>query len=320
MKKVIFVSGASGIVGYGILRSLSQYDSNLLLIGATVHEYSVSPAFCHIFEKAPYTNDKYYWDWLESIIIKHHIQMLIPSIEGDVFAWNEHREFFSDLGVFPLLNGSRLISLCKDKWFFYRELIKHNSANAIETSLEFCASHTFPVILKPRRGYASQGIVVVHSMAELEKYQNEIGTNLMVQQVVGTIDEEYTTSAFFDVNSALCAHMTLRRTLSKQGFTEVAFTAELPGIENVLRELAGIFKPIGPTNFQFRKHGNSLKLLEINPRISSATSIRVAFGYNESRMSVDYFLNGKRPSQPVLKTGWSARYTEDVFFYDSSNI
>lgn len=321
MRSTIFVSGASGIVGYGILKSLRQYSSDLMLIGATVHENSVAPAFCHIFEMAPYTSDERYWDWLAEIVTKHQVDMLIPSIESDVFAWSENRGFFSDIGAFPLLNGGRLISLCKDKWSFYEELERHNSPYAITTSLEFDkAKHSFPLLLKPRRGYASQGVVIVKSLHELEKYRHEIGSNLVVQPVIGDIEEEYTTSAFFDSDSELCAFMTLRRKLSKQGFTEVAFTVELPGVEEVLRELANIFKPIGPTNFQFRREDGQLKLLEINPRISSATSIRAAFGYNESRMSVEYFLYGRRPGQPKMKTGRSVRYTEDVIFYDSSHI
>lgn len=321
MDNRIFVSGASGIVGYGILKSLRLYNPKLILVGATVHEDSVAPAFCNIFEKAPYTNDDHYWEWLSDVIKRHQIAMLIPSIESDVFAWSEKRDLFSQLGVFPLLNGSRLISLCKDKWLFYQELVKHSSPYAIDTSLEFNATaHTFPLLLKPRRGYASQGIVVVNKFIELEQYKDEIGSNLVVQPVVGNAEEEYTTSAFFDCDSVLCAHMTLKRKLSKQGFTEVASTVYLPDIEEALFELSEIFKPIGPTNFQFRREGQQLKLLEINPRISSATSIRTAFGYNESRMSVEYFLYGQQPAQPVMKTGRSVRYIEDAIFYDSSYI
>jgi len=319
--KTIFVSGASGIVGYGILKSLKKYNDSLVLVGATVHEESVVPGFCDVFEKAPYTTDESYFDWLGDMIRKHRLDMLIPSIESDVFAWNENREFFSDIGVFPLLNGSRLIDLCKDKWSFYEELMKYDSRYAIDTSLEYDeARHAFPLLLKPRRGYASQGIVIVEDMESLEEYKPEIGHNLVIQPIVGSPEEEYTTSAFFDEDSVLCAHMTLRRRLSKQGFTEIACTAEVAGMGKVLQSLAAIFKPVGPTNFQFRTQDGNLKLLEINPRISSATSIRTAFGYNESRMCVEYFLQGRKPGQPPMKTGRSVRYTEDFVFYDSTDI
>ncbi len=59
----------------------------------------------------------------------------------------------------------------------------------------------------------------------------------------------------------------------------------------------------------------ALKLLEINPRISSSTSIRTAFGYNECAMAVEYYLEGKTPKQPVIRPGRAVRYTEDLIFY-----
>ena len=90
----------------------------------------------------------------------------------------------------------------------------------------------------------------------------------------------------------------------------------MPGIADALRVLCNIFKPIGPTNFQFRRHNDTLKLLEINPRVSSATSIRTAFGYNECQMAVEYFLDKKIPSQPLTRRGKAVRYVEDFIFFD----
>ena len=43
-RRTILVTGASGIVGYGILKSLKE--SNCFLIGSTVYE--VSPANCSV--------------------------------------------------------------------------------------------------------------------------------------------------------------------------------------------------------------------------------------------------------------------------------
>ena len=91
-------------------------------------------------------------------------------------------------------------------------------------------------------------------------------------------------------------------------------------IKDIIEELAKIFKPIGPTNFQFRNHKGKWKLLEINPRISSSTSLKTAFGHNECKMAVEYFLEGKEVEQPKIKKGSAIRYTEDYIFYDCDNI
>ncbi len=316
----IFVSGASGIVGYGILKSLRAFNPEIKLIGATIYEDSVAPAFCDIFEKAPFTTSDEYFPWLLSIIKKHSVDMIIPSIEADMIAWNENRVEL-DKSCTVLLNNAELINFCTDKWLFYEKLLMHNPEYAIPTSLSWQdAPQSYPFLLKPRHGFASQGIVKVQNKDMLLQYKDDIGQKLMVQPIVGTENEEYSVSAFFNKNSELCAYMSIKRTLSKEGFTEKAQTIEAAGTKKCLLDLAATFKPIGPTNFQFRTEQGQLKLLEINPRISSATSLRTAFSYNESAMCVHYFLDQQEISQPVLKTGHAIRYTEDIVFYDSSNI
>ena len=317
-KKTILVSGASGIVGYGVLKSLQQIEG-LKLIGTSIYETSPANYFSDIFEIAPNTNSNDYFDWLLNIIDKYQIDMIIPTIEIDMIAWNKNRDLL-EKRTNVLLNNKTLIELCEDKWLFYKELEKNNSKYAIPTYLSVPENIKFPFLIKPKRGFASQGIIIIKDEQTLEQNLDKIGTTHMVQPIIGSIDEEYTVSAFFDKESKLLAFMSLKRKLSKEGYTEIAQTIEIDGIKTALIELAEIFKPVGPTNFQFRKDNNYLKLLEINPRISSATSIRAAFNYNESKMSIDYFLNNIIPTQPIIKKGKSIRYTEDIIIYDSNNI
>lgn len=319
MTKTVLISGASGIVGYGVLKSLK--NSGHRLIGTTIYSDSCASIFCDIFELAPRTSEPSYMDWLLKIIKKHNVDMIIPSIEADVIEWNEHRKILEETGTFVLLNNPELIKLCADKWYFYEKLSGNNSRYAIASSLEpdFYRFER-PFLLKPRHGFASKGIIKIENAEAFEKHKDKIGEVLMMQPIVGDIEEEYTLSAFFDKKSNLKAHMTLRRKLSNEGFTDRAEVAALKEGEIAINELAEIFKPQGPTNFQFRRTDEGLKLLEINPRISSATSIRAAFGYNESSMSIDYFLGDKEIVQPEIKKGRAMRYIEDLILYDNVNL
>ena len=63
-------------------------------------------------------------------------------------------------------------------------------------------------------------------------------------------------------------------------------------------------------------------MLEINPRISSSTSLRKAFGYNEAEMCIDYFLNNSKTviEKTNIKKGAAQRYIEYYITYDSYNI
>lgn len=321
----ILVSGASGVVGYGALRSLRQTPSRYKLIGSTIYDDSIAPAFCDIFEQAPLSSDEGYIDWLRKVIEKHAIDMIIPGIEDDMFVWNNHREELTKSGTLPLLNNPELITLCSDKWDFYTKLKTQGMEVLIDSRLEgtfdeLSASLGLPFLLKPRRGYASKGIVIIDSEELFEQHRHALGTKLMAQPIVGNKDAEYTVSAFFDKASNLCCYMSLRRKLSAQGFTDRAEVATPPGTKAIIRKLGDLLKPIGPTNFQFRLHQGHLKLLEVNPRISSATSIRSAFGYNENVMAADYFLKGIVPTQPAIRYGYAVRYIEDYIFYDSNPV
>jgi carbamoyl-phosphate synthase large subunit len=323
--KTIFVSGASGIVGYGTLKSLRSGDDTYRLIGSSIYDDSVAPAFCDIFELAPRTTDPAYIAWLTGIIKKYDVDMIFPGINDDMIAWNEHREALAATGTCVMLNTPALIDLCADKWDFYEVLRDAGMACAIESRLsgsfaELEAAFGLPFLLKPRRGFASKGIVIVDSAATFAAHQADLGDVVMAQPIVGDNESEYTISAFFDADSTLCCAMGLRRKLSKEGFTEKAEVAMPDGADDIMRQLADLLKPVGPTNFQFRVHDGQLKLLEINPRISSATSLRTGFGYNESDMAVRYFLDGVVPTQPPIRTGYAIRYTEDHLFYDSPTV
>ena len=312
-------------MGYGTLKSLRLSTEQYHLIGTTIYDDSVAPAFCDTFELAPRTTDPHYIEWLCDIIGKHKVDMIIPGINDDMIAWNQHRAKLEETGTKVVLNNPELIDLCADKWAFYEKLRKSGSTYLIESRLEgsfeeLKAAYGLPFLLKPRQGFASKGIVRVDSEAEFNAHKDGLGEILMAQPIVGDNENEFTVSAFFDANSKLCCLMGLRRKLSKEGFTEKAEVAMPPKAEAAIRDMANILHPVGPTNFQFRVHNDALKLLEINPRISSATSIRAGFGYNESEMAVRYFLYNETPSQPEIRSGYAVRYTEDHIFYDSDTV
>jgi carbamoyl-phosphate synthase large subunit len=320
MKRVL-VSGASGIVGYGVLRSLRQIAQPCFLVGTSIYDDSVAPAFCDVFEQAEPSDAPEYLDWLLATLRRHRIDMLIPGIEIDMYHWVEHVPEIRATGALPLLNAHELIALCKDKWGFYQQLKAAGVACAIESSLEpdFNALEQkfgLPFLLKPRRGFGSKGIVRVTSEEVFLKYREDIGTVLMAQPIVGNDQEEFTTSAFCDGLGGFFAGMTLRRKLSRDGFTDKAEVADTAEFSPAIAELCRLFRPLGPTNFQFRRCPAGPKLLEINPRISSSTSIRTAFGYNESAMALEYFLDQRKPTQPVIRRGRAVRYTDEQIFHE----
>ena len=311
----ILVTGASGIVGYGILKTLRKSGRDFKLVGSTIHESSVAPAFCDVLEIAPFTGGELYYSWLIDVVKKHGIDIMIPGIEIDMHFWSANRELFRE-AVDLVLNVRSLVELCRDKWEFYLDLERRSESCIIPTFStgrfdELAYKCGLPFLLKPKQGYGSKGIIKVNTQEVFQLHASRLGSELIAQPIIGNDHEEFSVSCFGDGKGGFFNIFSLRRKLGPAGFTEWAEVVDDHLFLKTISRLCSYYLPIGPTNFQFRTHNGDLKLLEINPRISSATSIRAAFGYNEALMSVDYFLNSICPSVPETTRGSAIRYLED---------
>jgi carbamoyl-phosphate synthase large subunit len=291
------------------------------LIGTSLYTDSVAPAFCDVFEAVPRTDAEGYLDCLLALLRKHRVDVAIPGIDADMYKWADHAAAIERTGTKVVLNSRDLISRCSDKWDFYQRQLELGLPYAIPSYLEMDFDFLketcgLPFLLKPRRGFGSKGIVRVATAEQFAEIDPATHASLMAQPIVGRDDEEFTVSAFCDGRGSYSASMALRRKLSSNGFTEKAEVVNEADFAVAVRDLCRAFSPVGPTNFQFRNTDHGLKLLEINPRISSATSIRAAFGYNEALMAVELALETRMPIQPDIRRGRAVRYTEDFVFHD----
>jgi carbamoyl-phosphate synthase large subunit len=167
----ILVSGASGVVGYGILRSLKMSSADHTRIGASIYEDSVAQGFCEIFETAPKTDAPGYLEWLLALIKKHQVDLIVPGIEIDLYKWVENLEALSNAGAKVVMNNPALVRLSKDKWLFYEQLKAKGLECAIPTFTEgdfnsLKAKCGLPFLLKPRQGFGSKGIFRINSQEE----------------------------------------------------------------------------------------------------------------------------------------------------------
>lgn len=318
--KTVLTTGVGAVIGYGILRSL-RGESDVELIGTDIFPDAVGQAWCDLFVQAPPTSSPDYIEWLGNLVVEKQVDLVIPGIEQDSHRLSDARAETSGWRARIALNDARLVTLSKDKWLMHEELLLMRDPSRIPSALQ--GSHDSlverfgsPFLVKPRRGYASKGLARISSPAGLESHIAKYGSEFIAQPLVGTNDQEFTVGVFGDGAGQVAATITLRRTLAPDGSTAKAWVCEPDGLNAAVTRLCAHFRPLGPTNLQFRRDGDNWKLLEINPRISSSTSLRTAFGYNEAKMCIDYFVHGNLPVQPVIRDGFAARYIEDHVVYD----
>jgi carbamoyl-phosphate synthase large subunit len=320
----VLATGVGAIIGYGIVRSLRAASCPVKIIGMDIYSDAVGQHWCDGFEQAVPANSPKYGDFIKSIVREHRIDLIIPGIEQDVQRLSEMAESLRTSGICLALNDAALIKTANDKWLMHNTLVDHGFSS-IKTFIdgaygEMASQLGVPFLMKPRRSYASKGIQKIENETEYSYWKRKSGENFMVQEIVGDDESEYTAGAFGYGDGLCTAKIIFQRKLSGEGATAKAKVKSIPELDVLIDRLVRLFRPVGPTNFQFRCHKGEYLLLEINPRISSSTSLRAAFGYNEAKMCLEYYLEGKRPTVGELRTGFATRYIEDMVFYDRDHF
>ncbi len=321
----ILVTGVGAIIGYGIISSIRQSKYDCFIVGMDIFPDASGQVWCDEFKRAILAADDNYIEFLKGIIDSYGIDLVFFGTEQEIQKCFESKEELGEYYKKLVVNTDDAIILSEDKWNTMKYMKEHG-INSIPSSITmnyYQAAHEFglPLLMKPRRSYASKGIKAVSSEAEFNSWRETNKDQFMVQKFVGDEEHEFT-AATFGFGDGRCVNpIIMRRKLSKAGATDKAIVEINEDIKREIVKICKALKPVGPTNFQFRQQGNEYYLLEINPRISSSTSIRTAFGYNEAEMCIEYFIEGREPVDREIKTGRAYRYiTEAVVIDDSNNL
>jgi carbamoyl-phosphate synthase large subunit len=312
----VLVTGVGAIIGQGVVKSLRHSNLAVVVIGLDKKITPYARSLCDLCVEKPAVaeeSDAYLQFW-GKLIEDLQIDLVIPALEIDVFYLDKHQKQLTSTCL--ALNNSSLIRLTQDKWqmaeFLHQESIGW-IPSVLPATWQDCLSALGapPYILKPRAGNGSRGIVQLDDLADFTYWTQKVSYSFLVQQKIGSDDAEYTAAAFGLGDGHSLAPIIFRRTLSVAGNTQYAEVCQEPGICSMITALSKLLCPIGPTNYQFRKHLGSWYLLEINPRISSSNSLRTAFGYNEAAMCIAFYLHQRRPSDVTVTEGRGWRYAED---------
>jgi len=314
-KTSILVTGAGAVIGQGIIKSLKASGSTFRIIAMDMNPNAVGFAWADVSYQVPRADSD---DWCSAICRICNcegIRLILPGIEQDVRAFIRHRERIGkETAAVVLINSDSALEVGFDKWHLYRFSVEQqiivpptclaSDDNGIQALLE-----NPPLLFKPRAGMAGKGIIRVNRKDELDNIRSRIeGRDYICQQYIGHDDEEYTASCFGNMDGTVSGPIIFRRRLN-YGSTFEAETVDDEGLSNIIRNISSHLSIIGPTNFQFRKTGGEYMLIEVNPRFSSSTSIKTAFGFNEPYMAVQNYVSGiSLPEIIPLQKGRCSRY------------
>lgn len=317
MTRTVAVTGVGALIGQGIAAGLRAMG-DVRVIGVDRRGALRADQLCDRVVRKPAVDEdsaEYLTFWRD-LIAAEGIELILPGISIDMMWLNAHR---GDLDCALGLNDAALIGAAEDKAVFAQAL-----APAGVPMIPTCPEGTSwedaltalgpaPILLKPARGEGSQGIVKLRDRVDFDYWTQVSAGNFLLQRIVGTDAEEYTVGLIGFGDGTGTDPITFRRQLTRAGNTGSAQVAEVPAISQATAQVVAHFKPLGPTNLQFRLEGDTPYLLEVNPRFSSSCSLRLGFGYNEAALAVALYLEGARPATPAFAKGRAERYNADLF-------
>lgn len=313
----VLVTGVGAIIGYGLIGSLRQSKYEVHIIGMDIYQDAYGQHICDQFIQAIPASDPGYPLFLKKIIKEYKVDLVMFGTEQEISRLLYEEELLQEDYHKLVINNKRIVELSNDKWKTHEFLVENGFA-AIPTYIEgeygtLSAVLGTPFLFKPRRSYASKGIRKIRDREEFMFLKKRVGDQFMVQKIIGDQEHEYTVATFGFADGTCIKPVMLKRKLSQEGATAKARVVDCEEMEAFVYRMVQLLKPVGPTNFQFRYDNDSGKylLLEVNPRISSSTSLRTAFGYNESQMCIEYFIGHIRPQDAILRKGSAVRYIAD---------
>lgn len=314
-QSTILVTGVGAVIGYGIIKSLRKAELPVRIIGMDIHGDAYGRDLADGFVQAVPAASEDYLPFVQRLVAEHKIDLIIPGIEADLYPLGRHR---ASIPTRIVLNTDQCLELSRSKLetarFFADQPFAIPTLHACGYT-ECVARLGLPFIFKLVSSHASKGLTLIENAVQFDYAVARAGVGACVyQRRIGSDDEEYTVGAFGDGTGRYVDSIILRRRLGQDGSTARAwFVADDPAIRATVDKVFALLKPVGPTNVQLRKHDGVAYLLEINPRISSACSIRTRMGYNEPEMCVRHFLWNEALEPKAKRPGSVVRFLDDHF-------
>lgn len=316
----VLVTGAGAVLGQGIINALRRSSLRAEIASADPNPLSPGLFWVDRGYVIPMANDPGYLSRFEEVLQAERPDVVLVGTDVELPVLAEHRHALEARhGTRILVSSPDVVRIADDKYEtfrFCRDAGLDPPLSALpENEDELRAlirTAGFPLIVKPRIGARSVGVSLVRDERELRGALDG-RTGLVVQQVAGAPECEFTTSAIvFDGKAQ--ASIVMRRDL-RDGNTHRAFVELYQELNAFVRQAAEALQPHGPVNFQFRTDANGRPhIFEINARFSGATPLRALAGFNEVEMCLRYLLDGEPVQQPAeLRQGMVLRHLSETF-------
>ena len=329
MIRVLVTAIGGGGHGDQILKALRMAPKGRYVIfGADANPTCPQSLLVDQFVTLPLASRPDYLTELIRVCRELGVQALFHGCEPELKIMAANRDQIEQEGIFLPINDTSLIQLCMDKVALNQRLASLGFPSPryarISSNVELNEIDWFPVVVKPAVGSGgSANVFIAQDSKELQALAVYLGLGdllegFMVQEYVGTPDDEFTVGVLHDLNGQYINSIGLRRHLNsglsvrtrvsnRSGRYELGKDLVISSgvsqgdigrfseVTTQCRQIAEQLGSRGPLNIQCRYVDGLVRVFEINPRYSGTTSIRAMAGYNEP----DILLQKHLCSKPI---------------------
>lgn len=290
----ILITGAGALLGQEIFHSLkhTKLISDLFIGFADPSQLAVGLYWADASHSLPLASSDSYIEALIELLRANSYQFLIPGTDVElpkISLFREQIETFTGCKV--IVSTPRVIDIANDKLLTSTFLSSHDFCPPKSWSRESLMSEDFndlpyPLIVKPRNGARSIGVLRVEESAQL-MHAISVTDYPVIQECIGSPETEFTAGSL-TFEGKCYSTILMKRTL-RDGNTWTAQVVNDRILQHSIAKISEALKPYGPCNFQFRLDSSGTpRIFEINSRFSGTTYMRTLSGFDEVAWSILY--------------------------------
>jgi carbamoyl-phosphate synthase large subunit len=307
MISVVLIPGASGPAGINSIKSLKMANYRGKIVATDSSPLSAGFFMANASEEVPEAENDSFVDRLLKIVIKHNVEVLLPTSGFDIYPYSENRKKLAEIGAHAIVSDRDSLEICRDKMLTF-ETISNNFEHPF-TTMQPERIRAFPIIAKPRYGKGSRNVIKIEDEVDLRYVTSKFHDMIFQEYLPG---KEYTIDVLSDMNKEPIMAVPRLRIQTKAG---VSTKGRIVNDQNTETECMNIAKHVGirgPCCIQMKESAEGiLKIIEINPRLGGGTIFTTLAGANFPAMIID-MINGKDIVKPSISEITIIRYFEEI--------
>lgn len=263
--------------------SLESFGGTVIATDCDINAPAIH--FADDYEIVPRIDNSNYIQVILDICEKHDIKAIISLIDPELELLVNNKEKFDERHIELILSPAKAVEIAFDKYETFNYLNNKGipsvpTYNDLNKVLELLDKEEliYPLVVKPAKGSASEGLFFVDNKEELTEAYNKFEGQI-IQPFYK--DKEYGIDVYIDMNNGQLIDVFIKEKLRmRSGETDKSISVHNEEIESLVKTMIKETDFIGPIDIDCFEHNGKYYISEINPRFGGGYPHAFEMGCN----------------------------------------